>query len=268
MPSADPRDIPVVILCGGMGTRLREETGLVPKPMVTVGGQPILWHIMRYYSTFGFSRFILCLGYRSDVIKNFFLNYQYLEGSFSIAFNSVGGHAQPVLNDVPSTPPWTVSCIDTGEGAMTGARVKRIERFVEGKRFMLTYGDGLCNVDLQALLDFHEDHGKIATVTGVHPPSRFGSLSLSGNAVERFAEKSQTQSDFINGGYFVCEPEIFDFVYDSDACVFEQEPLSALADKGELRAYLHNDYWQCMDTVRDRELLEEAWTHGAPWKRW
>jgi len=236
--------------------------------MVTIGGQPLLWHIMQFYSSYGYHRFILCLGLKSEVVKSYFLNYQIFKSSFSITFDADGAHPSPVVEAVPTLPPWTVSCIETGEDAMTGARIKRIQRLIGDQRFLLTYGDGLSNVDLDALVAFHESHGALATVTGVHPPSRFGLLTLAANQVVRFAEKPQTQTDFVNGGFFVLEPGVFDYLDDDDSCVFEQGPLTKLAEIGQLRAYLHNDYWQCMDTMRDRELLEEAWAVGPPWKRW
>jgi glucose-1-phosphate cytidylyltransferase len=258
------QDIPVVILCGGMGTRLKEETTTIPKPMVTVGGHPILWHLLRFYSSFGFRRFILCLGYKSEVIKNYFLNFYQLNSSFTI---TIGGGEGAVVSE-PVTAPWTVSCVDTGEAAMTGARVKRIQSYVGNSRFLLTYGDGLCDVDLHRLLAFHERHKKLISVTAVHPPSRFGLLTLAGTEVVAFAEKPQTANDFINGGFLVCEPGVFDYLKDDDGCVLEREPLNRLAADGQMEAFLHDSYWQCMDTARDRDLLEEAWARGAPWKKW
>ncbi len=257
-------DIPVVILCGGMGTRLKEETATIPKPMVTVGGHPILWHLMKYYSSFGFHRFILCLGYKGEVIKNYFLNFYQLNSSFTI---KIGSGEIPVFAE-PKSDPWIISCVDTGERAMTGARVKRIQPYIGNSRFMLTYGDGLCDVDLHRLLAFHESHQKLVTVTGVHPPSRFGLLTLKGTRVVGFAEKSQTAYDYINGGFFVCEPGFFNYLQGNDTCVLEREPLEKAAADGHLEAFLHDSYWQCMDTARDRDLLEETWARGAPWKKW
>jgi glucose-1-phosphate cytidylyltransferase len=258
-------DIPVVILCGGGGTRLREETEFIPKPMVTVGGKPILWHLMQYYSSFGFNRFVLCLGYKAEVIKNYFLNFHYTANSFSIRLGP--GNVVDVA-DAQGTPQWTIACVDTGERAMTGARVKRIQPYVGDSRFFLTYGDGLSDVDLHKLLAFHHEHGKLVTVTGVHPPARFGLLVLDGTRVTCFSEKAHGIADYINGGFFVCEPGIFEYLEDDDSCTLEHHPLERIADDGQLEAYLHEEYWQCMDTLRDRELLEEAWAHGAPWKRW
>lgn len=258
-------NIPVVILCGGAGTRLREETETIPKPMVTVGGKPILWHLMQYYASFGFTRFILCLGYKAEVIKNYVLNLSFLSNSFTIRYGSTPEISGP-QGDVVGA--WDIACVDTGENAMTGARIKRIQPYVGDGRFMLTYGDGLADVDINELLRFHEARGGLVTVTGVHPPSRFGLLTMEGTRVARFAEKPHTQTDYINGGFFVCEPGVFSYLEDDDACVLERRPLERIADAGELQAFLHDSYWQCMDTMRDRELLEEAWASGAPWKRW
>lgn len=257
-------DIPVVILCGGMGTRLREETTIIPKPMVTIGGRPILWHLMKYYSAFGYHRFILCLGYKGEEIKNYFLNFYHLNRSFTI---KVGEGGAVETADTPSEP-WTISCVDTGERAMTGARLKRVQSYVGRSRFLLTYGDGLSDVDLNRLVRFHERHKKVLTVTGVHPPSRFGLLTLDGTRVKRFAEKPQTTQDYINGGFFVCEPGFFNYLRDADDCTLEGKPLEQVAADEQMEAYLHQSFWQCMDTARDRELLEEAWAKGAPWKRW
>ncbi len=258
------KDIPVVILCGGTGTRLKEETTTIPKPMVTVGGHPILWHLMKYYSSFSFHRFILCLGYKGEFIKNYVLNFYQLNSSFTIKI----GRGEIATVDQPRSDPWIISCVDTGERAMTGARVKRIEPFVGNSPFMLTYGDGLCDLDLNRLLAFHKNHGKLVTITGVHPPSRFGLLTLEGTRVVKFAEKPQTAHDYINGGFLVCEPRFFDYLQDHDSCVLEREPLERVVADGQMEAFLHDSYWQCMDTARDRDLLEEAWAKGAPWKKW
>jgi glucose-1-phosphate cytidylyltransferase len=258
-------DIPVVILCGGMGTRMREETTVVPKPMVTVGGRPLLWHLMKFYSAQGFKRFVLCLGYKAEVIKGYFLNYREMSGSFTV---DCAGDSEVVVASRERADHWIVSCVDTGEHAMTGARVRRIRDYVGDSRFMLTYGDGLSDIDLHQLLAAHVAHGKTVTVTGVHPPSRFGLLTLNGDEVVQFAEKPQTQHDYINGGFFVCEPKLFDYLDDDDACVLERGPLERVARDGEMRAFLHSGFWQCVDTIRDRELLEDLWARGGPWKKW
>lgn len=260
----NPADIPVVILCGGMGTRLKEETGIIPKPMVTIGGRPLLWHLMKFYSAYGFRRFILCLGYKGEVIKHYFLNYFQLTSSFTIEV----GDGRTHIVDGSASEPWSVSCVDTGEQAMTGTRVKRVQSYVGQSPFMLTYGDGLSDIDLGKLLEFHRGHGKLVTVSGVHPTSRFGLLTLDGSRVVHFAEKPHTAHDYINGGFFVCEPGFFDLLEDDDKCTLERQPLERAAEGGQLQAFLHDGYWQCMDTVRDRELLEEAWQHGGPWKVW
>jgi len=259
-------DIPVVILCGGLGMRLREETTVVPKPMVTVGGRPMLWHLMKFYSAQGFHRFILCLGYKGEVIKGYFLNYREMSGSFTIDCGANDG--QSLIAEDVQAEPWRVSCVDTGEQAMTGARVHRIRKYIGDSRFLLTYGDGLADIDLHALLAFHASHGKAVTVTGVHPPSRFGLLTLAGKQVVEFAEKPHTQHDYINGGFFVCEQRLFDYLRNDDTCVLEREPLETVARDGQMCAFLHDGFWQCMDTARDRELLEDHWSRGAPWKRW
>ena len=265
VPPAPVSDLPVVILCGGDGTRLREETEFIPKPMVTVGGKPILWHLMQYFSSYGFLEFVLCLGYKAEVIKNYFLNYHYEANSFSI---HLGEGRLVELDGGQRTPPWTIACVDTGERAMTGARVKRIQRYVADSTFLLTYGDGLADIDLPALLEFHRSHGKLVTVTGVHPPARFGLLVLDGTEVTTFSEKAHGIRDYINGGFMVCEPGLFDYLDDDDACTLEHLPLERVAADGQMEAFLHESYWQCMDTKRDRELLEEAWSNGAPWRRW
>jgi glucose-1-phosphate cytidylyltransferase len=257
--------LPVVILCGGMGTRLREETTVIPKPMVTVGGRPILWHIMKYYASFGHRRFVLCLGYKGDVIKQYFLNYELMANSFVL---DLGTGVRPTISDGESAERWNISFVDTGEAAMTGARIKRIQPIIGDSAFMLTYGDGLADIDLVALANFHRTHGKLVTITGVHPPSRFGLLTLKGDAVVRFAEKARGMSDYINGGFFVCEPAVFDYLEDRDSCMFEGEPLERLAADGQMVSFRHESFWQCVDTVRDRELLEETWSTTAPWKRW
>ena len=262
--SVGPSDIPVVILCGGAGMRLREETSVIPKPMVTIGGRPILWHIMKYFSSYGLRRFVLCLGYKGEAIKQYFLNYNVLANSFTLDLND----GSPTLVQHDRMETWKITFVETGEHAMTGARIKRIQPYVGEGTFLLTYGDGLCDVDVSALLRFHTDQQRVVTVTGVHPPSRFGLLTLDGHQVVRFAEKTHAPHDFINGGFFVCEPAVFSYLEDDDACVFEREPLERLAREGQLAAFRHETFWQCMDTVRDREVLEEAWTAGAPWKRW
>jgi glucose-1-phosphate cytidylyltransferase len=233
--------VPAVVLCGGRGTRLGERTKRVPKPMVTIGGQPVLWHLVRYYASFGVRRFILCLGYKADVIRTW-------------------AERHPI-------PGVEVICADTGEEAMTGSRVKRVAHHVDGAPFFLTYGDGLGTVALDELLGFHLDHGAAVTLTGVHPPARFGELDIEGDSVVGFAEKPPSDQ-WINGGFFACAPRLLDELDDDDSCVLEREPFERLAKSGELRIWRHEGYWQCMDTVADHEALETAWRASAPWKRW
>ncbi len=234
----------VVILCGGQGTRLREQTGVMPKPMVEIGGKPILWHIMKTYSHFGLNEFVLCLGYKGEVIKEYFSN---------------NGE-----ND------WTVSLIETGELAQTGARVFRARDQLKNEAFCLTYGDGLGSINIRALLEFHKKHGKMATVTGVRPPSRFGELKLEGNKVVAFAEKPQVTESFINGGFFVIEPKFIErYLSDDDNLTLEREPLQQVAADGELMMYPHTGFWQPMDTYREWKMLEEMWDNGtAEWRMW
>ena len=231
--------VPVVILAGGYGTRLREETETRPKPMVEIGGHPILWHIMKIYASYGFEEFVICLGYKGDIIKEYFLNYRVRQGSLSVDLRS--GHVNPHSRDAAEN--WLVHLLETGQDTMTGGRVKRAADVLRGRRFMLTYGDGIANVDLRGLLDFHEAHGKMATITAVRPPSRFGGLT-------------------------VVEPGIVDYI-DGDATVLERRPLEALAQAEQLAAFRHDGFWQCMDTIRDKQALEEMWlARDPPWKVW
>jgi glucose-1-phosphate cytidylyltransferase len=250
-----------VILCGGLGTRLSEETQIKPKPMVEIGNRPILWHIMKMYERHGFMDFALALGYKGDVIKDYFLNYHARRSDLTVrlADNKVD-YRRPTAED------WTVLMADTGGDTMTGGRLLRLkEELASGGTFMLTYGDGVSDVDLTKLLAFHRDHGGIATVTAVRPPVRFGELSLEGDRVISFEEKPQAREGWINGGFFVFEPEIFDYIK-NDSVMLEREPLEKLAQKGELRAFRHHGYWQCMDTLRDKHALEELWNSGTgPW---
>lgn len=257
-------DLPVVILCGGKGTRFREQTEYRPKPMIEVAGRPILWHIMSFYAGHGFKKFVLCLGYKADVIKRYFLDYAALESDFTVDLAKPGkieyhrGHAAD----------WQVTCVDTGLEAMTGARLKRVAPYLDGD-FLLTYGDGLSDVDVKRSVEFHRAHGKVATVTGVRPQSRFGELIVDGNRVERFSEKPNVEQGYINGGFFVFSKKMLDYVVDDEACTLEREPLEHVARDGELMVYPHHGFWQCMDTLRDLQRLEEAWNGGkAPWVNW
>ena len=252
-----------VILCGGLGTRLSEETQVRPKPMVEIGGRPILWHIMKAYERHGCSDFVLALGYKGEMIKDYFLHYHARQSDLTVHLKS-----GTVDYRNPTAENWNVQMIDTGPSTMTGGRLLRLRPQVASSgTFMLTYGDGVSNVDITALLAFHRAHGKLATVTAVHPPVRFGELSIVGDRVAEFQEKPQAKEGWINGGFFVFEPAVFDFIA-GDATMLEREPLEQLAARGELMAYRHNDYWHAMDTLRDKQSLEELWASGAaPWAK-
>jgi len=253
----------VVILAGGFGTRLQEETTVKPKPIVEIGGQPILWHIMNIYAAHGYKEFIVALGYKGEVIKNYFLNYYYLRNSFSIRLNN--GHVD--VHD-SGCEDWIVHLIDTGLRTETGGRIKRLAPWIGNETFMMTYGDGVANINIRELAAFHRRNGKLATVTAVRPPARFGGLSFSGDLVARFEEKTQIGEGWINGGFFVLEPKVLDYI-EGDTIAWEREPLERLAEEGQLVAYRHDGFWQCMDTLRDVRLLESLWAKGqAPWKVW
>lgn len=253
----------VVVLAGGLGTRLAEETELKPKPMVEIAGRPILWHILKHYSYYGFNEFFVALGHRGDVIKRFFLDYSALNGDMTVRT----AHGGPELHDRPCED-WTVHLIETGDETNTGGRIKRLEKWLRDGTFMATYGDGVSNVDLHQLLEFHRSHGRIATVTAVRPPARFGGLIFDGNRVSEFTEKPQVGEGWINGGYFVFEPAVLDYLED-DRTVLESDALEHLAANGQLMAYRHDRFWQCMDTLRDKRLLESMWQKGnAEWKVW
>ncbi|AXE61704.1 glucose-1-phosphate cytidylyltransferase [Candidatus Thioglobus sp. NP1] len=251
----------VIILAGGFGTRLSEHTAVIPKPMVTVGGRPILWHIMKTYAHFGHKDFHLALGYKAEVIKEYFLNYRSLNADFTVNLSS--GEVEPLeVEDID----WRVTLVDTGTESMTGGRVKRMQSFIGNETFMLTYGDGVADIDIDALLKFHRSHSKMVTVSAVHPGARFGELEIQKQQVISFKEKPQLTKGWINGGYFICEPEFFDFII-GDQTILEHDPLEKVAAMGELMAYHHDGYWQCMDTKRDRDNLEELWkSNKAPWK--
>jgi glucose-1-phosphate cytidylyltransferase len=257
----------VVLLAGGMGTRLAEETEVIPKPMVEVGGRPILWHIMKLYAHHGFSDFAIALGFKGEVIKRYFVDYALLNSSFTVQLGS-----GDVLRQGMCTDDWTVHLADTGLHTGTGGRIKRLANSIGRDTFMLTYGDGLANVCMRELLTYHRSHGRLATVTAVRPPARFGGLDITddvrGPRVRRFTEKPQIGEGWINGGFFVLEPGVMEFIDGDDTC-WEAQPLERLAQDGQLMAYRHDGFWQCMDTVRDRRLLEQLWNAGeAPWKVW
>lgn len=251
----------IAILCGGLGTRLSEETNIKPKPMVEIGGKPILWHIMKIYEKHGFSDFVLALGYKGEVIKNYFFNYQASQCDMEISLST-----SKVVYKNSTVENWKVSLIDTGKNSMTGGRLLRLKNeLAPHGTFMATYGDGLCSVDLSQLLRFHRAHGKIATVTSVRPPARFGNILIADGAVTEFKEKPQSGDGWINGGFFVFEPEVFNYIND-DTTVLEQSPLERLASDGQLMAYQHTGYWQCMDTVRDRDVLNAICeSNSQPW---
>ncbi len=249
----------VILLAGGLGTRLSEYTELIPKPMVPIGGKPILWHIMQSYAKYDHKDFYIALGYKAEVIKDYFLNYRALNADFTINLSS--GDVRPhQIDDVD----WNVTLVFTGDNSMTGGRVKRMQPFVGNESCLVTYGDGVADIDLDALLKFHKDHGKMVTVSAVRPAARFGELELDGANVTSFTEKPQLHKGWINGGFFVIEPTFFDLISGDDT-LLEREPLEQVAAMGELMAYRHEGFWHCMDTKRDHELLEALWTSGAPW---
>jgi len=253
----------VVILAGGFGTRLAEETDIIPKPMVEIGGKPILWHIMKYYAYFGFTEFIIALGYKGEVIKNFFMNYHFLSDSFTVNINSGEITEHNKIKD-----DWIVHLVDTGLDAMTGGRIKKLSKWLADGTFMMTYGDGILNLNLKNLLQFHRSHGKLATVTAVQPLARFGKMVFDGDKVIKFAEKPKIDESLINGGFFILEPDVLNYI-EGDDIHWECEPLERLTEDGQLMAYRHNGFWQCMDNIRDLQYLRKLWNEGkAPWKLW
>ena len=255
----------VVILAGGLGTRISEESYLKPKPMITIGEQPILWHIMKYYSGFGFHDFVICCGYKGHIIKEYFADY-YLHRS-DVTFDFSQENRMTVHQNVAE--PWRVTLVDTGLNTQTGARVKRVQKYIGDEPFMLTYGDGVSDVDLNALLNQHHSSGKLATLTGVQPGGRFGVLDLEGQTVTGFREKAKEDGGWINGGFMVMNPEVVDYLSSEENCVLERIPLETLAQKGKLGIYKHPGFWQCMDTQRDKVKLEEMWYSGrVPWRIW
>lgn len=253
-----------VILSGGLGTRISEETHLKPKPMIEIGGRPILWHIMKSYSVHGVNDFVICCGYKGYLIKEYFANYflHMSDVTFDMAHNQMEVHEQ-------KAEPWRVTLVDTGEETMTGGRLKRVKDYLQGEEdFCFTYGDGVADVDVTASIDFHRTHGKLATVTAVLPPGRFGSLARDGNKVRGFIEKPRGDNGWINGGFFVLSPKVIDYIA-ADSTSWELEPMAKLAAEEQLQAFEHNGFWQPMDTLREKNLLEELWASGeAPWKKW
>jgi glucose-1-phosphate cytidylyltransferase len=255
----------VVILCGGLGTRLREETEYRPKPMVPVGGRPILWHIMKNYAHHGHKEFILCLGYKGEVIKDYFRNYHWNTSDVTLR---LGRNPEIRYHNTHDEEDWTVTLLDTGAETQTGGRLRRALAHLSDETFLLTYGDGLTDSDINASIRFHQQHGKLATLTAVRPSGRFGELAMDGHTVTGFQEKPEQECTFINGGFFVLNRRILDYL-DGDGCVFERSPLERLARESELKAYLHQGFWQCMDTYREQQLLDNLYLNGrAPWKVW
>ena len=253
----------VAILAGGLGSRLAEETEIRPKPMIEIGGRPLLWHIMKHYSHYGFKNFVIALGYKGEVIKKYLLDYSLLNSNLTV--NLQTGDVEMSDGDKPD---WTVELVDTGRSTQTGGRIKRLAEYLGDGTFMLTWGDGLSDVNLHELLKFHRQHGKLATVTTVRPPARYGHMEFDGNRVVEFTEKPQLGEGWINGAFFVLEPGIFDYI-DLDETQWEKEPLEQLAKDGQLMAYKHTSFWQCMDTLREKHILETLWQGGnAPWKLW
>jgi glucose-1-phosphate cytidylyltransferase len=256
--------VKTVILAGGLGSRLSEETTIRPKPLVEVGQMPILWHIMNIYAAFGEKEFIVALGYRGDLIKDFFERFHKLSSDLTFRFDS----GQTVVHSTSKTLDWTVHLVDTGSKTMTGGRLMRLVDWLKDDSFMLTYGDGVANVDIAELKAFHKRHGKLATVTAARPPARFGSMSIEGDRVEKFAEKHHADEGWINAGFFVLEPKVLDFI-DSEDTIWERGPMERLAEAGQLMAYRHSGFWQPMDTLREKEYLNDLWASGqAPWKVW
>lgn len=255
----------VVILAGGLGTRISEESHLKPKPMIEIGEQPILWHIMKYYSAFGFNDFVICCGYKGHVIKEYFADY-YLHRS-DVTFDFSAENRMIVHANVAE--PWRVTLVDTGLKTQTGGRIKRVQKYIGDEPFMLTYGDGVSNVDLDALLEQHRRSGMTVTLTAIQPGGRFGVLDLDGQTVTGFREKAKEDGGWINGGFMVMEPEVFRYLSKDEGCILERRPMETLAQEGRLGIYKHNSFWQCMDTQRDRGRLERLWSdRNAPWKIW
>lgn len=255
----------VVILCGGMGTRLREETEYRPKPMVKIGDRPILWHIMKIYAAYGHTDFVLCLGYKSEIIKEYFYNYELLNNNFRVHL----GQSKIEVFSNHNEQGWTVTLVDTGQNALKGARLKRVEKYIKEDQFMLTYGDSLGDININKLLDFHKSHGRIGTVTGINPTARFGELKITGQQVTSFHEKPVNSTEYMNGGFFVFNKDIFAHLTNDDNCDFEVGPLENIAKAGELMVFKHQGFWACMDNVRDVEYMNRLWNESnVAWKVW
>lgn len=258
------QNIKTIILCGGLGTRLREETEFRPKPMVNIGNKPILWHIMKIYAHYGLKDFILCLGYKGEMIKEYFYNYKILNNDFTIKLDD--NKNIEIHNN--NEEDWKVTLVDTGEKALKGARLKRIEKYVDGEYLMVTYGDGVANIDINSLLEFHRSHGKVATLTGISSASRFGELKIDGDKVISFAEKPDNIHQLINGGFFIFNKTIFNYLSVDDNCDLESGALEKVAKEGQLMVYKHKGFWACMDTLRDVDYLNDLWQKNKPWAIW
>ena len=253
-----------VILAGGFGTRISEESRFKPKPMIEVGGMPVLWHIMKEYTRYGYREFIICAGYKQEVIKKWFADYFIYNSDITFDFSK--GNQMTIHNSY--TEDWKVTIVDTGLNTMTGGRIKRVKPYIGNETFMMTYGDGVADIDIGKLVETHRKHGKLATLTAVQPEGRFGVMDMEGDQIKSFREKSQTDVNWINGGYMVLEPEVLDYI-PGDETSFEREPLEQLAQEGQLMSYRHKGFWRCMDTLQDKQRLEELWNSGhAPWKTW
>ena len=256
----------VVILAGGLGTRISEESYLKPKPMIEIGGIPILWHIMKIYSYYGFNEFIICCGHKGNVIKEFFANYFLYTSNVTFDFSNEN---KMIIHNT-KIEPWVVTLVDTGDNTMTGGRVKKIKKYIpKNETFMLTYGDGLSNINISKLIEFHQKEKKVGTLTATQPIGRFGSLNIENNSVLNFQEKPKGDNSWINGGFFVLDYEVFDYIPNGEEVIFEAEPLENLANKNQLNAFKHDDFWHPMDTMKDKSTLENMWNEGkAPWKLW
>jgi glucose-1-phosphate cytidylyltransferase len=258
--------IKVVILAGGLGTRLREETEYRPKPMVNIGNKPILWHIMKTYDYYGFHDFVVCLGYKGEVIKDYFLHYEIMNSDFTV---NLGDRNNITLHNDHDECGWNVTLAETGEKSQTGSRVKKVEKYIHDDTFMLTYGDAVADINIEKLLAFHHSHGKIGTVTGVHQPSRFGELCIESQCVKRFSEKPQTTEGYISGGFFVFNKKFFSYLNREDECILEKDSIEKLSADNELMVYKHEGFWQCCDTFRELEILNNLWNQtNPPWKLW
>lgn len=256
----------IVILCGGLGARLREETEFRPKPMVYIGHRPILWHIMKIYAHYGYNDFVLALGYKGEMIKDYFYHYELMNSAVSIKL----GHPRELrIHECHEEAGWQITMVDTGEKTLKGARLKKLERYIDGDIFMVTYGDGLSDININDLLDFHKKHGKIATLAGINPASRFGELNIDDNNVKSLKEKPETGRGFVNGGFFVFNREIFNYLTLDDSCDLEIGSLEKIAEEGQLMVYKHNGFWACMDTIRDTDYLNNLWNNNSvKWKVW